>query len=94
MCLAFIMIISCTIAASAHEITVQDMVDYLVDQGLPESFVANRTEEEISEIYSTMYGQDIVFLGTETVTMTEIIPSMDGLCLVRHQFRGPFPKQI
>lgn len=91
-CLALIMIISCTTSASAHETTVQDMVDYLVDQGLPESFLANRTEAEISEIYSTMYGWDIAFLGTETVTMAEITPSVDESASDTASIQGAIPE--
>ena len=70
-CLAIFMLVPCAITVSAHEITIQDKIEYLVDQGLPEAFVTNRTNEEINEMYSTMYGQNIVYMGTETVTMTE-----------------------
>ena len=90
--LAFAMALSLTLGVSAREVSIKDMVNYLVDSGLPESFVTNRTDEEIVKMYFAMYDQDIVFLGTETVTMTEYLPSTESLSTGTEATRGVIPE--
>lgn len=76
-CLALTLLFSCTLAVSASEITAEDMTTYLIEQGIPQSFLETKEPEEISEIYNQLYGQNIRFLGTETISMTKNLDTGD-----------------
>ena len=70
--LVIIMSFSSTIMTYARELTTDDKVNYLVYQGFPIEFFENKENSEIENIYSTLYGQDIRYMGSETVIMSEL----------------------
>lgn len=60
--------------ATAEALTVEDKIDYLISQGIPEDFLENKEASAIDDIYNTFYGKDFQFLGTETIEMSETYP--------------------
>lgn len=71
LCLIIVIALSCTVFADASSVLTEDMLDYLVSCGFPEDYFIGFEESDIQEMYSTLYGQNIVYLGTETVSMRE-----------------------
>lgn len=64
--LIFVLIISCTVVTSAEEITIDDKIRYLISHGVPEDFLENKEEPDISELYDSLYNEMFEFMGTQT----------------------------
>ncbi len=75
MVLVFAMLSCTAFPVSASEITVEQMRAYLLEIGFPTNFINYKEDIEIAEMYSQMYGKTIRYIGTETVSMTEIVDS-------------------
>lgn len=55
---------------SANDDSIDNMVDYLVSCGLHEDFFVGMEESDIREMYNDLIGQNIVFLGSDTHTIS------------------------
>lgn len=48
----------------ANELTVLDMEQYLINQGIPQSYLDSLIEEEIQNLYSDLCDKKICYQGT------------------------------
>ncbi len=78
-CLVLTMLFSMTVFVSADELTIEEKRAYLHEQGLPLSFLDNREDIEISELYDDLYGKEIESFTSETSLMNETSNSNTGI---------------
>lgn len=78
---AISMLFSFSIVASASEVTLEDKINVLLSQGIPNEFLEGKEAEQIEEIYGKLSGKEIVFNGTEIVTMSETNTQSDVMPL-------------
>lgn len=79
--LAFVLVLALsmlsTISASALStstvINTQEKIEYLISQGISEDFLEGRDAQQIDELYRSLYGETINFLGTTTSSLSETI---------------------
>ena len=51
----------------ANELTVLDMEQYLINQGIPQSYLDSLIEEEIQNLYSDLCDKKICYQGTQII---------------------------
>ena len=56
--------------------TVYDKLNFLISQGIPEEFLEGKDVSAINEIYNMFFGENVQFLGTETVKMSETFSTL------------------
>lgn len=71
--LAIAMLFSVPTLADAGEFTREEKLDYLVSSGIPLAFFENKEDAEIDNIFASLYGKDIRYMGSETVSMSETV---------------------
>ena len=71
--LAIAMLFSVPTLADAGEFTREEKLDYLVSSGIPLAFFENKEDAEIDNIVASLYGKDIRYMGSETVSMSETV---------------------
>lgn len=76
-CIAFVLILTTTVTAFSAGITLEEKIRYLADNGFPYDFLESQEESAINDIYHSLYGKQVLFLGTETVSMSESSPEGD-----------------
>lgn len=76
-CFAFAVAISCSMLTSAEttdetfEVSVDEKIEYLLSRGVPKSLIDDSNPMFINDMYTNFYGQDIIYLGSKTSTLSE-----------------------
>jgi len=73
--LTLALLASCPNTVCAEDISVEEMEEYLIDNGIPYDYLNDKDDAYITRMYDKLYGIDFIYHGSETVTMSVSDPS-------------------